>query len=154
MKPSPERAALLCWIGLAALAGGCQTAEPEPDRRPSVRKDPCAERLHDLCGHLLLHYSTHGKLPPTLAELRPTAGLPLPPLACPASEKPYVYNPTGLAIANQPGRLVVYDPEPSHSGMRWGILVAQTPDGSNITARVILVAEAEFTSAGGAGPGP
>ncbi len=154
MKPSPERAALVCWIGLAVLAAGCQTSEPPMVRRPSVRKDPCAERLHDLCGHLLLYYSTHGRLPPTLADLKPTGGLPLPPLVCPASEKPYVYDPTGLTIAHQPGRLVVYDPEPSHSGMRWGILVRKTTDGSSPTARVILVDEGEFTSAGGAGPGP
>ena len=135
MKTNPKLIALACVIGLAA---GCQPAEPGLGRQPSVKKDPCAERLHDICGHLLLYYSTHGKLPPTPAELTSDDGLPLPPLVCPASGKPYVYNPDGVSIPNLPGRLVLYDPEPSHSGMRWGILVAPSADGASITARVIL----------------
>ena len=135
MKTNPKLITLACVIGLAA---GCQTTEPDLVRQPSVKKDPCAERLHDISGHLLLCYSTHRKLPPTPAELASDGGLPLPPLVCPASGKPYVYNPDGVSIPNLPGRLVLYDPEPSHSGMRWGILVGPSADGASITARVIL----------------
>lgn len=144
MNPSRKLMALACRVGpwaLMALACGCEVTEPEMVRPPSVRKDPCAERLHDVCGHLLLYYASHRKLPPTLAELKSTRTMGLPPLACPASGKPYVYDPAGLSIPGRPGRLVLYDPEPSHSGMRWGILVGTPADGANITARVVLVAE-------------
>ena len=152
MKLNPKLTALSCLI---ALASGCGPAEPDPGlvRRPSIRKDACGERLHDVCGHLLLYHATHGKLPTTLAALPSAGGLPLPPLVCPVSGKAYVYNPKGLRIANRPGRLVLYDPEPSHSGMRWAILVGTSSDGGSITARAILVSDKEVTSAAGR-PGP
>ena len=82
-------------------------------------------------------------------ELPSTGDLPLPPLVCPVSGKAYVYSPDGMPIANRPGRLVLYDPEPSHSGMRWGILVGTSSDGESITARAILVSDKEVTSAAG-----
>ncbi len=139
---------LIALASLIAPTSGCQkTTDNGVVRRPSVRKDPCAERLHNICGHLLLYYSTHRKLPPTLEGLHPTTGLPLPPLVCPVSEKPYVYDPDGVPIPNFPGRLVVYDPEPTHSGMRWGILVGASAGAPNITARVILVPEKDFGEA-------
>jgi len=138
---------LACCLVAALLVIGCRPAGPDIDRRPSVKKDLCAERLHDVCGHLLLYYRIHRKLPATLADLRASADLPMPPLVCPVSEKPYVYDPAGLSITGQRGRLVLYDPQPSHSGMRWGILVRPSADGSSITARVILVDEKEFAPA-------
>ena len=148
MKLDPKLTAVCC---LAAMASGCRPAEPEPGpvRRPSIRRDVCGERLHDICGHLLLYHAVHKRLPPTLADLPPTGDLPLPPLVCPVSGKAYIYNPNGLPIANRPGRLVMYDPEPSHSGMRWGILVGTSSDGGSITARAILVSDKEVTSAAG-----
>ena len=137
MKISPKLLSLVCLIGLAS---SCQrVTEPELVRRPSVKKDACAERLHDVCGHMLLYYAIHRKLPPMLSALTSNGGLPLPPFVCPASGRPYVYDPSGVPIANLPGRLVLYDPEPSHSGMQWGIFVSTSADEPNITARVILV---------------
>ena len=143
MKPNPRRLAVACGIVLAA---GCQTVEPQAVRRPSARKDACAERLHDVCEHLLLYYSTHRKLPPTLDQFKSAAGPTLPPLVCPASGRPYVYDAEGVAIPGRPGRVVLYDPEASHSGMRWGILVGAPSAGVNMTARVILLADDELVS--------
>ena len=136
---------LMAWALVAALAGGCQLPQPEPPR-PSVRVDPCAERLHDVCGHLLLYYATHKRLPPSLDALKATGPLPLSPLVCPVSGKPYVYDSRGLAIPDRPGRLVLYDAEPSHSGMRWGIMVKR-PEGGAIMTGVTQVTEKEMASA-------
>jgi len=134
----------LWWIVLAAAAVGCQVKEPA---RPSARMDACADRLHDLCGHLLLYYSAHGKLPPSLEDLNSTGRFRPPPAVCPVSGKAYVYNPEGLEIPDRQGRLVVYDPEPSHAGMRWGILVDASADAASITARVIMVTEQDVAGA-------
>ena len=148
----------LWWVGFCAFAAGCQMEENSipPVQRPSVRMDPCAERLHDICGHLLLYHSVHNELPPTLEQLRSTSDVPLPSLVCPASGKAYTYNPGGLASPDRKGRLVMYDPEPSHSGMRWAIMVGMPADGGGVTARVILLPESEFApvNAGGDGSQP
>jgi hypothetical protein len=140
------------WLVVAALAAGCQTAPPAP-RRLGIQIDPCAERLHDLCGHLLLYYAAHGQLPPTLEDLKLDESLSPSPPVCPISNKPYLYNPSGLSIPGRQGRLVLYDPEPTHSGMRWGILVTAPPGGGLMTANVILVSEKDLASGGRPQPG-
>lgn len=144
----------LWWIAFGALAAGCQMEKASVAvPRSSARIDACAERLHDICGHLLLYHSVRKKLPPTLEELKSTGDVPLPPLVCPASGKAYIYDPAGLASPKRKGRLVMYDPEPSHSGMRWAIMVGTTADGTNVTARVILLPESEFAPANASGHG-
>ena len=142
MRLAPKLVAVACLA--AIVATGCPpAAEPVAVHRPSLKNDPCAERLHDICGALLMYYATRRQLPPTPAALRSTAGVPLPPLVCPASGKPYVYTPAGVPIPQRTGRVVMYDPQPSHSGMRWAVLATPSPDG-NITARVILVADKDL----------
>jgi hypothetical protein len=156
MIPGRKLMALACRAGswaLVVLACGCQVTEPAAVRPRSLGKDPCAERLHDVCGHLLLYYASHKRLPPTLAELKSTPTMPLPPLVCPASGKPYVYDPAGVSIPGRPGRLVLYDPEPSHSGMRWAVMVGTPADATNVTTRVILLPESEFAPANASGDG-
>ncbi|KPK83643.1 MAG: hypothetical protein AMJ81_07700 [Phycisphaerae bacterium SM23_33] len=139
-------ACLAAWPLIAVLAGGCRPPPPDT-QRPKVGTDPCAERLHDVCGHLLLYYQIHKRLPPTLKQLKSSDVLPLPPLVCPVSGKPYVYEPQGLLLRGQPGRLVLYDPEPSHSGIRWGILVGTSARGDSIIPCVIAVTEEQLASA-------
>ena len=136
--------ALACWIGLLALASGCQSVGPARLRRPGAAKDPCAERLHDLCGQLLLYYSNYKKLPPTLTDLKSVGAPPGPPWVCPMSGKPYIYDSNSAPIAGGGGRLVLFDAEPSHSGTRWGILVDKASGGANFTARVVVVAETDL----------
>lgn len=143
MKFAHRPATWLCFIALAPLAAGCRTTGPTA-RRPSVRRDACAERLHDISGHLLLYYAQHRKLPAALADLGPAGGLPDRPIMCPASGKPYVYDPRGASVSNRAGRLVLCDPGPSHSGMRWGVLVDEAAGGGQMTARVVLVAEKDL----------
>ncbi len=149
--------ALLLCGGLAAaiLAPGCRNPAPTPEvRRPSVRQDACAARLHDLCGRLLLHYSLHQRLPQTLEALPPLDPDDPTPTVCPASGEPYVYRPDGLRVPDHPGLLVLYDPLPSHAGMRWGVFVDKVTGGGRLTARVVLVPEEAIRAAKPASPSP
>jgi hypothetical protein len=125
---------------------GCQAGQPQqsagPAKTPSPEiDDPCVNRLHDLCGPLLLYYKVKRQLPQHLEDLGKVYPGPLPPLVCPASNKPYVYDRDGLEIPDSTWRIVVYDPEPSHYGKRRVILMDPASPGHPIEARTELVPE-------------
>jgi len=142
MNHSDNVACWVGWIAIVALATGCQTSERavSPLRKPSVKIDPCAERLHDVCGQLLLYHSIHKRLPNDLVQLK-NLNSTTPPLVCPTSGEFYIYNPRGLRIPGQLGRLLLYDARASHSGMRWGILVGDADSRKPLQTRVILLPE-------------
>ena len=145
MNRSVDFPGLACCVVLVMIAAGCQTAAPAV-RKAGAEFDPCADRLHEICGDLLLYYSAGGTLPKGLADLKSVSSGPLPPLVCPVSGKPYVYNPVGLPVAGRRGRLVIYDAEPSHSGKRCAILADVGAEDKPLSARVILVPEAPVFS--------
>jgi hypothetical protein len=149
MNRSVDFPGLACCVVLVMIAAGCQTAAPAV-RKTGAELDPCADRLHEICGNLLLYYSVSGTLPKGIADLKSVSSGPLPPLVCPVSGKPYVYNPVGLpAAAGRRGRLVIYDAEPSHSGKRCAILADIGAGDQPLSARVILVPEAPVFSGDG-----
>ena len=85
--------------------------------------DACATRLHDLCGPLLFYYQRNHRLPGNINELADMPGYePSMAFACPVSKRPYVYNPVGIVTTDKRPRPILYDPAPSHSGMRWAII--------------------------------
>jgi len=124
---------LVCCAAVLGLAAGCQSASSQV-RKPCVEMDPCAERLHELCGHFLLYYSSHKHLPDNLDELRAQDPKSLPPLVCPASGKPYVYHPRPA------DGLLLLDAEPCHAGRGWAI-TTETGATGQITLRVRLLPE-------------
>lgn len=133
----------------AALAGFSCTAprksQASPSDAPITNTDPCATRLHDLCGPLLLYYATHRQLPPQLEELRSVSGLESAvELVCPVSGRPYLYNPQGILLPEQQARVVIYDPLPSHSGMRWGISIIEPSGPGPLITKVIALPESVF----------
>ncbi len=135
----------IAWVSLALTAAvilaGCHNPTRDiPESGPVI--DPCADRLHDISGHLLLYYSLERQLPQTLDELRAEAdpGV-VPPFTCPVSGKLYLYHPKGLQVPGRPGRLVLCDAAPTHSGMRWGIVITEWKTGGPLAARVILLSE-------------
>ena len=96
---------------------------PEPAQ--VVADDPCAARLHEIAGTMLLYYALNKRLPAELDELRAVADFDQAlSFTCPASGRPYVYVPSGLRFPGKEERLVLHDAEPSHDGGRWGILAA------------------------------
>ena len=136
-------------------AAGARSNIPDPGPDVPGRKtapldpvnDPCADRLHAVSGALLYYYVLNKRMPQSIEELRSIAG-PDPDVefTCPVSGKPYVYDPRGLARSgNRPGYIVLYDPEPSHSGMRWAVTAEETRNKAQpLVTHVVIETEAHF----------
>ena len=142
MNQHRRRAGRLAMVITASvILGGCQTPVRDIPESSSVI-DPCADRLHDICGPLLLYYSLNKRLPATLDDLGEVSGqVEMPPLVCPVSGKPYIYRPEGLRVLDLSGRLVLYDAAPAHANMRWGIVIPQRHGGGALTTRVLSIPE-------------
>src|SRR5437773_10560864 len=86
------------WL-LAVVCVGCAArpnarARAAPAKTPAISNtDPCAMRLHDISGALLLYFSAHHDLPAKLDELKSPA---LNAFVCPVSHQPYVYDARGM----------------------------------------------------------
>ena len=152
------RCVALCAAVLAPMACASKKAprsqipDPLPVSVPAGKasgplnaSDPCAQRLHDLCGPLLFYYALNRRMPERLEDLRDIGG-PDPDIefTCPASGKTYVYDAQGLPRRGQPGVLVLYDAEPSHSGMRWAVAVEEPKPGQPLIPHVVAEPEATF----------
>jgi len=134
-------AGVLPALAAAVLLVGCQTTARDIGESESGMA-PCAERLHNISGCLLMYYARNKRLPRTLDDLRAEADPALlPPLVCPVSGKPYIYRPVGMPLQGQAGRLVLYDAVPIHSGMRWGVIVTEPKGDGPLAARVVLLSE-------------
>jgi hypothetical protein len=161
---------------LALAAGGCASSQG-PDKDPGVAKkppqqqtalvyrptpppppqtttqgpvtntDPCAMRLHDLCGALLLYFGLRQELPTKIEDLVAVPGFEhlANELSCPASSLPYVFNRDGLLLAEQNSLVIIYDRSPAHIGMRWGIAIDKSEPGMALVARVVILPESMFT---------
>ena len=118
----------------ATRPAGENQPPPRADARPADIRDvsltdPCANRLHDLAGSLLLYHAIHQRLPERLTDLEQITG-PLAPaaLVCPVSKSPYTYNPDGLLSPDTKSLLVVYDSAATHDGRRQAISVTPPAD--------------------------
>jgi len=130
-----------CLTALALLSAGCTfvPVKPVPKAAPDPALDPCASRLHDLAGSLLLYYAAHNDLPPDLAGVKQASGEACPPLECPVSGKPYVYNPMGIEIPGLPGLVVLHDATACHDGNKWGLVASQMGPGKPLQVQVLLL---------------
>ena len=150
-----ERIFFLLMAGLVMPGIGC-SATPQaanrqptapgaaPDDRALINTDPCAMRLHEISGALLLYFNTHGDLPPTLAALSKSPGAQdLGDMTCPTSGQSYVYLPKGIPVDPPPSRVVLFDPTPAHPGTKRFAIVIQPPpqSGGVLQARVIVIPE-------------
>jgi len=155
---------IACSLVAALLLGGCTSsqtptsaAKPSPaasgtksaGREPDSATDPCAGRLHDICGALLLYYLTHKRLPANLDELQSMPELDEPlAFECPLSKQPYIYNPNGILLAEKSERIVMYDATPAHPGphgmYRWAIRIDDPTPGQPLVAQVIALPESFF----------
>jgi hypothetical protein len=115
------------------------------DANPDSLTDPCAARLHDIGGAMLLYYVLHHKMPEKLEDVVPLAdaGQSLP-LTCARSGQPFQYFPDGLAAPQKEKRIVVFDPTPMGAKKyRWCLMVSPSKPGS-IAVDVIPLAESVF----------
>jgi hypothetical protein len=103
-------------------------------------------RLHDVCGPLLLYYATNRALPAKLEQLSAVPGFEnVNDFTCPASGKPYVYNPAGLPAPDRSMRLIIYDAA-AHGGTRWAIAIPVAPGEGPLVAKVVAVPESFFSN--------
>jgi hypothetical protein len=155
---------------LAAGMAGCTVSSPKttpaPARQPALSisgssdadgkptlpgsiTEPCADRLHTLCGPLLMYYALNHKMPERIEQIH-EIGQPDPDVQinCPLSGKQYIYNAAGLPRPGKPGVLVLYDAEPNHHGRRWAVAV-QPPQRPNqaLIPEVVLEDEKTFQQA-------
>ena len=125
----------------SALANGARSGDGDkltPEQQALV--DPCAIQLHDISGAMLLYYVAHRELPQRLEELKPLAdvGSELK-FTCSSSGKPYVYVPNGLQSSGRNKRIILHDPEGSHDGNYWCVLMAPTKSGQAPYLEVVLM---------------
>ena len=148
MNPNRSRGvALSLALAVTLFFTGCQTSVRN-QRELDLATDPCASRLHDICGHLLLYYAVNKRLPQDLDGLRAGIGsADVPPLTCPVSGRDYLYHTAGLRVPGRSGRLVLYDASPAHSGMRWGIVIVGAGGAGPLSTRVILLPEERIRAA-------
>jgi hypothetical protein len=163
----------LALLGALTLTGGCggrsgpQSSTPQANRGgndgnarppspsangagpdavvPISNTDPCATRLHDICQPLLLYYLQNGELPPRLDALQQMKGYAGLELTCPVTRRPYQYNPLGVMNPEVKRRLVIYDPAPSHSNMRWAVAIEDPKEGGVLVTKVVALPESNFT---------
>ena len=128
---------------------------PEPFHGDLIGDDPCAGRLQDICGQLLLYYARNGKLPSRLDELASVPDLDgAPDYNCPVTHLMYAYAPRGLWIAGDPHELIVYDAVP-HGGKRHVILFIPTAHGRQPpTADAVTMPEKVFEAYKPSRPAP
>lgn len=127
-------------VTLLVLVAGCSAPPPREAHRRVEPTDPCAMRLHDISGHVLLFYATQGKLPAKLEDLAAEkSGDPLPPFECPVTKARYKYDRNGLDAPGQPGRVVLADAVPAHAGFRWGVVIEEPGPGKPLVTRVVAL---------------
>jgi hypothetical protein len=110
-----------------------------------LAKDSCEAHLHDIGGTLLLYYSVYKNMPDKLSDLQTVTNMDTPlALTCPVSHKPYNYYPQGLSSQDQERLIVACDPEPSHNGKRWCLLINPIRPGVALSTDVQLIPEVAF----------
>ena len=155
MSSLPFRWGLLAAVAIGVLSCvGCTSGpksqvEDQPTlarQEPISNTDACAMRLHDICGALLLYYFNHFELPESLADLEPISeDQPLPPMICPVTQVPYIYSIDGIYLPERDSWIILYDPAPAHSRMRWAVTVQQPPDETEmLITKVIALPESFF----------
>jgi len=113
----------------------------------SLATDACATRLQDLGGALLLYYAVNRRLPDKVEDLSTVPGAESAQLACPVSDRPYVYVPGGgLRAQGKPRQLVLYDATPAHGGLRWGLFISPPSGSEPLATWVTPMSEALFRS--------
>jgi len=142
-------AILACVFASAAGCGGAPKRAANDTTTSATASaantDPCAMRLHDICGPLLLYYATNHALPARLEQLSEVPGFEhVKDFSCPVSGEPYVYNPPGIPAPDPKTRLIIYDAVPAHGKTRWAVSVPVEAGEGPLVVKVVAVPESRF----------
>jgi hypothetical protein len=164
--PALSRSTGKGYVAIVALAllltlGGCRT-ETAPRGNPlasastrstsvdadaAIQSDPCAARMHDIAGALLMYYALNQHLPERLEELSALDDIDSPKLefTCPLSHMPYVYVPSGLRADGKSKVIILHDAAATHAGgSRWCILMPDTVVSPSRSMEVLQLPEGIF----------
>jgi len=148
--------AILMTVLALASASGCSnpkntkatkdlSKQPVAVVVPITNTDPCAMRMHDISGALLLYYQKHRRLPQSLAQLKELEFPGLEEFTCPASKQPYVYLAAGISSPEAGSRIVLWDPTPAHDHHRWAVsIVMPETEQSPLVTKVIALPASGF----------
>jgi len=134
---------ILCVISLL----GCSTSRSANRRAsvPNLNTDPCATRLHEICGPLLMYFAQNHELPKDLKELSTVPGFSdVNDFTCPVSHQPYIYTPTGIPGKDPGTRIIIYDATPAHAGIRWAVSVIEPENPTAPLIAKIIAVPADF----------
>jgi hypothetical protein len=149
-------AKLLAALGACWLTLGCQSEPAVQAPLSATVTDPSAEKLHEICEQLLIHYALSQSLPPSLEALRDAKAGDTLSLVSPVSGRPYAYFAKPLFLKGRTNRLLVCDADVAKATVRgrparWVVLVTEPdPDsdpGGPLTTQVVLMAQSELDAA-------
>lgn len=111
-----------------------------PDVNPDKLTDPCAARLHDVAGALLLYYRVKQQMPPKLEDVRSLGSIAQDlEFSCARNGAPFVYVPNGMASGGKEQRIIAFDPTPvGRPRFRWCLIASVSNSGALITDVVPL----------------
>ena len=133
--PTPPARSIVRVNGEQFSAGPAEKPQP---LEQALKSDPCAARLHAISGAMLEYYALHNRLPKTLQDLQSLADLDQPlQFTCTESGQPYVYVPAGLQSPDDTRRVILHDPVPDRSGLRW-VIMMQKPRGRQPAAMWVV----------------
>lgn len=155
-----RRNAFLILVACALVAAGCAndgatkpptappprvSADPLPAGAAMSNTDPSAQRLHDLCGALLLFYFEQQRLPESLEELKSSPGdSEAVSFVSPVTNTPYLYTAGGILIPERDARIVIYDPSPNRANVRWAVMIDDPVPGKALVTKVLPLPESFF----------
>ncbi len=161
MKPVQQ--SVLVLVVLAIATSGCQSNKPagqkkqkqqtsaqpplqqQPRINPLSKADGCDARLQDIGGLFLLYSMMNHRLPESLDELRTIPGASdVGDFTCPVSKQPYIYERAGIPVPSGAGRIILYDPAPSHGGQRLCLSLSETGQGGALVVKVVALPELFF----------
>lgn len=118
-----------------------------PDVNPDKLTDPCAARLHDIAGALLLYYRVKQQMPAKLEDVRSLGSIAQDlEFSCARNGAPFVYVPNGMAAVGKEQRIIAFDPTPiGRPRFRWCLIASVTNSGALVTD-VVPMAEKVFNT--------
>ena len=131
-----------------ALLAGCvsEPVDPAPREVPTGL-NPTAERLHEICGSILLFHGAYHRMPESLEELRRATGMTPDAIIDPVTRRPFAYVPEGFATSPAGRRAVLLAAPGPGAETCWAVTVLQA--NRSLSAKVVALPAEAFAELAG-----